>query len=170
MIVDETKTIVTQSIAQALERMAFLDVLPCLETPPAPNRILRAEIDFTGSMDGSIHVVAGLDFARELAGNMGLLDQPTEEQCTDALRELVNVTCGLVLPLLTTPEADVFNVSIPRVHPADGSMDWDQWIQRDDVAVLDVVEHPVAVCLNLISETKGNYAGPDSNHKSSHRG
>lgn len=151
MIVSEAKTIVTQSVAQALERMAFLDVLPCLETPPAPDRIRLAEIRFSGSVDGSIQIMAGLDFARELAGNMGLLDQPTETQCVDALRELVNITCGLVLPLLATPETDVFNVSIPHVQSADESRNWNQWIRREEVAVLDVVGHPVAVCLDANS-------------------
>lgn len=149
MIIADAKAIITQSLAQALERMAFLDVLPFLEPPPVPARFALAEIRFGGSETGMIQVAASLELARELACNMGLLDQPTEEQCLDAIRELVNVTCGLVLPLLATPDADVFDLSIPQAVPCNESGNWSQWIQQNDVVVLDVGGHPVAARLHL---------------------
>jgi len=149
MIAAEAKSIVTQSLAQALERMAFLDVLLYPELPLVPAQFALAEIRFAGSVTGSIQVATSLDFARELACTMGLLDHPTEEQCLDAIRELVNVTCGLVLPLLATPDADVFDLSIPQAVPCDESTDWSQWIRQDDVVVLDVGGHPVAARLHL---------------------
>jgi hypothetical protein len=151
MIVADAKTIVTQSIAQALERMAFLDVLPYLDMPPTPAQFALAEIRFGGSVTGSIQVVTGLDFACELASNMGLVEQPSEYQCLDAIKELVNVTCGLVLPLLATPDTDVFDLSIPQAVPCDESMDWTRWTRQDDVVVLDVGGYPVAARLNLRS-------------------
>jgi hypothetical protein len=151
MIAAEAKTILAQYLAQALERMAFLDALPFVETPPVPARFALADIRFAGSVSGFIQVAAGLDFARELAANMGLLEQPTEEQCLDAIRELVNVTCGLILPLLASPDSDVFDLSIPQAVPCDESTDWSRWIQEDDVIVLDVGGHAVAGRLHLRS-------------------
>jgi hypothetical protein len=149
MIATEAKTIVTQCIAQAVERMAFLDVLPFQETPPVPAEFALAEIRFKGAVSGCIQVAAGLDFACELAGCMGLMEHPSEFQCLDALKELVNVTCGLVLPLLATPDADVFEMSIPQAVPCGESADWNRWIQQDDVALLDIGGYPVAARLNL---------------------
>lgn len=149
MIVSEAKTIITQSLAQALERMAFLDVLPYSEIPPVPTRFALAEIRFGGLIAGSIQVAASFEFARELACNMGLLDCPNEEQCLDAIRELVNVTSGLILPLLATPETDIFDLSIPQAVPCDESMDWNRWIQQDDVVVLEVGGYPIAARLNI---------------------
>jgi len=58
MIVADAKTLITQSIAQSLERMAFLDVLPCLEMPGVPAAFVLAEIQFTGSISGAIQVAA----------------------------------------------------------------------------------------------------------------
>jgi|WetSurMetagenome_2_1015567.scaffolds.fasta_scaffold766682_2 hypothetical protein len=151
MIVADAKTLITQSLAQAMGRMAYLEVQPCLETPPAPARLALAEIRFAGSVTGSVQVMASFDFARELACTIGLLDHPTEEQCLDAIRELVNVSCGLILPLLATPDTDVFDLSIPQAIPCDESTDWNRWILQDDVVVLDVDGHPIAARLNLRS-------------------
>jgi CheY-specific phosphatase CheX len=151
MIASEAKTVITQSLSQALERMAFLDVLQYPEIPLVPAQFVLAEIRFAGSVTGSIQVAASLEFARELASNMGLLDHPSEYQCLDAIKELVNVTCGLVLPLLATPDADVFDLSIPQAVPCDESTDWTLWIRQDDVVVLDVGGYPVAARLNLRS-------------------
>ncbi len=152
MTVVEAKAIVLQSFAKALERMAFLDVMPCAEIPPAPAQFALAEIRFAGPTCGSIQVAASLDFAGELASNMGLVDHPTEYQCLDAIKELVNVSCGLVLPLLATPpDRDVFDLSIPQAVPCDQSTDWTLWIQQDDVVVLEVGGYPVAARLNLRS-------------------
>jgi hypothetical protein len=151
MIAADAKNLVTQSLAQALERMAFLDVLPYQETPRVPAQFTLAEIRFAGTVTGSIQVAAGIEFARELAANMGLLDQPSEYQCLDAIKELVNVTCGLVLPMLATPDTDVFDLSIPQAVPCDESTDWNRWIRQDNVVVLDVGGYPVAARLNLRS-------------------
>jgi hypothetical protein len=149
MIAADAKTLMTQSLAQALERMAFLDVLPCLEVPVVPAEFVLAEIRFSGTVTGAIQIATGLDFARELARNIGLLEDPDQEQCLDALRELVNVACGLVLPLLATPDADVFDVSIPRARACDESQDWSRWIHSDDGIVLDVGGFPVAARLSI---------------------
>jgi hypothetical protein len=138
MTVVEAKAIVVQSFAKALERMAFLDVMPYPEIPPAPTQFALAEIRFGGPAFGSIQVAAGFDFARELASNMGLLDQPTEYQCLDAIKELVNVTSGLVLPLLATPDMDVSFVTPRRSYDQSGL---DLWI-RGDVVVLEVGGYP----------------------------
>ena len=149
MIVTDAGILITRALAQALERMAFLDVLPCPESPEMPTDCIQAEIRFHGSVSGSIQIAAGLAFARELASNMGLMEGPTEFHCLDAVGELVNVTCGLVLPMLARPDADVFDVSIPQAFPCKESAGGNRWIRRDDAVVLLVGEHPIAVRLIL---------------------
>lgn len=86
-----------------------------------PKKTILAEIDFIGARNGSIQIIAGLDFGRILAENIGNLTEPDREAACDALKELSNVTCGLFLPVLTSTTADPFAVTVPRLQTYDNS-------------------------------------------------
>ena len=149
----KTAGIVTVAITQALEKMAFLMVLPFDEEEELalPSVVITADINFTGPVSGTIRTAAGVDFARMLAENMSGMNELTEEQCIDAMKELVNVTCGLVLPMITVSEEDVFNITVPHLTPTEDRMDWDEFISQDDVTVLNVEGLPVATRLIIYS-------------------
>ncbi|MCK5173962.1 MAG: chemotaxis protein CheX [Planctomycetes bacterium] len=145
----DTINIVTEAISQALEKMAFLDAEPFDEESEAPSVIITADIDFSGPVSGTIRMVAGIDFAQTLAENISGMFELTEEQCADAVKELVNVTCGLVLPMIAASEADVFDLTVPHLSKSEDRMDWDDFVSQDEVTVLNVEGHAVATRLIL---------------------
>jgi len=123
----ETKD-VSEGLIQSLETMAFLTVLPMDDDLAAPDETILAEMDFMGPRNGSIQIIAGLDFGKVLAKNIGSLDNPFREDACDALKELSNVTCGLFLPRLTSTTAESFTVSVPRLQTCDNSSQWNAFV------------------------------------------
>ncbi len=124
----ETGTIVTQALSTALETMAFLTILPIDEDILAPEEAIFAEMSFTGPKSGTVQILAGLDFAKILAENIGALEQVKDENAFDALKELANVICGLVLPVVASSQADVFDVAVPAIKSGDEAPSWDQFV------------------------------------------
>ncbi len=147
MAVTETKNIITGALTQALEKMAFLEAVCSEEQPEVPSVVVTADIDFAGPISGTIRTAAGIDFARMLAENISGLDELTEAQCIDAMQELVNVTCGLVLPMIAYDRADVFDVTVPHLTRSEDRLQWEDFISQDDVTILDVEGCPVATRL-----------------------
>ena len=145
----DTIDIVTEAISQALEKMAFLDSEPFDEESEAPSIIITADIDFSGPISGTIRTVAGIDFAQALAENMSGMQEMTEDECIDAIKELVNVTCGLVLPMIAASEADVFDLTVPHLARSEDRVEWDDFVSQEDVTVLNVEGHAVATRLIL---------------------
>ncbi len=144
----ETISIVTEAISVALEKMAFLDAMLFEgECPEAPSSIVAAEINFSGPVSGTIRTLTGSDFARHLAENIGAVEELTEEQCVDAIKELVNVTCGLVLPMIASCEMDVFDLTVPHMSQLEECFHWDEFVKQPDVTVLDVEGEYVATRL-----------------------
>lgn len=123
----ETKD-VSEGLIRALETMAFLTVLPMDDDLGVPDETILAEMDFMGPRNGSIQIIAGLDFGKVLAENIGNLDNPFREDACDALKELSNVTCGLFLPRLTSTTAESFTVSVPRLQICDNSSQWNAFV------------------------------------------
>lgn len=145
----KTKNIVTEAISQALEKMAFLTVIPMDEELEYPKVTISAEINFSGPINGTIRTAAGIDFARLLAENISGLDELTEEECIDAMQELVNVTCGLVLPMISQTPADVFDLTVPHLTRTEDRLQWQEFIAQPDVTVLNVEDAPVATRLMI---------------------
>lgn len=143
----ETGTILTDSLAQALETMAFLTIMPLEEDTAAPEKTISAEISFTGPKNGTIQILAGLDLCRILAENIGALTEVNDETCYDALKELSNVTCGLLLPMLASSQTDVFDVTVPAVKTGDDSPRWDEFVERPNSCILNIEGFLVATRL-----------------------
>jgi hypothetical protein len=76
--------------------MAFMEILPIEEDLSISEDLLLTEIGFVGPQNGSIQILAGHELAETLAENIAALDEVTEAERQDALKELVNVTCGLI--------------------------------------------------------------------------
>lgn len=146
----KTANIVTEAISQALEKMAFLTVIPMDEDLAHPEVTITAEINFSGPIKGTIRTAAGIDFARTLAENISGLDELTEEECIDAMQELVNVTCGLVLPMISQSSADVFDLTVPHLTRTEDRLHWQEFIAQQDVTTLNVEGSPVATRLMIL--------------------
>ncbi len=143
----KTDTMLTDSLAQSLETMAFLTIMPLEEDMPAPEKAVWAEIGFTGPKNGTIQILAGLDFCRILAENIGALTEVNDEICYDALKELSNVTCGLLLPMLASSGGDVFDVTVPAVKTGDDSPGWDEFVEQPNSFILNIEGFLVATRL-----------------------
>jgi len=143
----ETGTILTDSLAQALETMAFLTNMPLEEDTAAPEKTILAEISFAGPKNGTIQILAGLDLCRILAENIGALTEVNDETCYDALKELSNVTCGLLLPMLASSQTDVFDVTVPAVKTGDDSPRWDEFVEQPNSCILNIEGFLVATRL-----------------------
>lgn len=146
MLAIEAKTIISDALAQALECMAFLDALPaCQDDMELPAPAVAAEIGFSGTVTGAISMIASKEFAAMFAENMSGMEDIEDDQCIDAIQELLNVTCGLVIPMVSSDPACEFDLTVP--HLIDEPDNWQEFLSRDDVAVIDIEDHLVAVRL-----------------------
>lgn len=145
----ETNTTLTGALTQALETMAFLTSIPLEEPLGPPENVVLAQISFTGPKIGTIQILAGMDFAKVLAENIGALDEVDDETAFDAMKELSNVTCGLLLPMIGSSPADVFNMTIPTVRTGQTSPAWDEFTADQDVCLLNIEGHMIATKLTM---------------------
>lgn len=135
---------VSEALVRTLETMAFLTAMPMEDDLPVPQETILAQMDFMGPRNGSIQIIASLDFGKVLAENIGNLDEPNREDACDAMKELSNVTCGLFLPLLTSTTAESFEVSVPRLQTSDNSSQWHEF---------------TADCNSVVSNIESNLVG-----------
>ena len=149
----ETSNILIESLSQALETMAFLTVIQANEKPEPQDESILVQIDFNGSVPGSLQILVGKDLAYALAENMS--GQPAEDEAfaVDALKEFANVTCGLLLPMLVSSDDDsTFDRTIPKAVHFSQPCDWQNFAENADAAILDVEDMPMIARLVLKQE------------------
>lgn len=98
--------------------MAFM--FPSEDAPAGAVADVQARLSFTGPMRGRLMIKVPGSLMAVLAGNLLGLDdgQPVAvEQQHDALREVLNVICGNLLPTLAGTEA-IFDVQAPEILPS----------------------------------------------------
>jgi chemotaxis protein CheY-P-specific phosphatase CheC len=143
----DTVQLLTESLSSALEKMAFLTILPVDEDVLPPQDMLLSEIHFSGPQSGILQILAGVDFARLLADNMSAGQQTDTEACLDVFRELSNVTCGLILPVLSRSPEDIFDITVPIVKGGRNVPSWDIFIADRKCNILNVENNLVAIKL-----------------------
>ena len=146
-----TQNVLLPALGEAMETLAFMvpDTDPDPEMPPPANG-LRATMCFTGPVNGFIEIWADENFARQLVSNIlpeDAADAPAADQIVDAFKELLNTTCGLVLPRLATTSADVFDVTIPQATAFPDGAAWNDFVAQPEVLLLCVDGHPLAARL-----------------------
>ena len=109
------ETALSEAIEEVLASLAFAFVMPGEDIPPA-GEVMLAEIDFTGPFNGTLRLTIPDELSPMLAENMLGIEQEEcgEEIQHDALKELLNVICGNLLPRIAGTEP-VFNLSSPRI-------------------------------------------------------
>lgn len=147
-MITETKNTIKTALLQALETMAFMTEFPSDDQPAASSERIMAQIDFSGPKQGSIQILAGLDFAKTLAENIGALDQVSDEHCRDAMKELANVSSGLILPMIASSPQDTFDITLPFIESGDNAPTWQQFENCDNSCSLNIEDNLIAV--NLI--------------------
>jgi hypothetical protein len=144
----EAAPIVAQSLADSAETMAFVSLVPA-ESPlvPAPEALL-VRIPFTGPFNGSVELLTPEAFGALLAANM-LGCEPTDPDATgravDALKELMNVTCGDLLSKIG--QAGGFEMGLPLVEKLTDTSAWQDYLAQYPGAAFDAEGHFVAIRL-----------------------
>ncbi len=98
------------------ESLAFLIQMPEEFSDGTSEPVVAATVTFAGPFAGTLMITASEGMLDELATNMLGMDgePPTDEQQTDAFKELLNVVCGNLLPVIAGTEA-VFRVDSPTL-------------------------------------------------------
>ncbi len=108
-----------QVAEDVLGKLAFMfsytDEEPAEEID-APDGAVIASVSFKGIFDGKLELLVSPGILPDLAGNMLGLDDETAapEEQYDAIKELVNVICGNLLPELAGKQA-IFKVGVPHI-------------------------------------------------------
>jgi chemotaxis protein CheY-P-specific phosphatase CheC len=142
-----TENLLIEAISCALEKMAFMAIGPVEEDLVPPQDILLSEIHFTGPNAGTLQILAGTDFARLLAENMSAGQDTDTDACLDVFRELSNVTCGLVLPVLCRSQEDIFDITVPTVAAGQETPAWNEFTADQNCIVLNVENNLIAIKL-----------------------
>lgn len=108
---------------ETLMSLAFLFTAMDDEAGGEPGPRVCVQVAFTGPFDGALFLEAPADMLPELAANMLGMDDMSETPCVehqhDAMKELINVVCGNLLPEIGGAEA-VFNVAAPALQTGQG--------------------------------------------------
>lgn len=122
---NKTKTI--EAFTEVLGKLAFMFAEPLErgESGDTPQEALQAEVAFSGPLHGRLSVAVPREWCSELAANILGVDEEDDaalENLADALKELVNVSCGHVLTAVAG-EQFLFDLSPPQVNELSGD-DW----------------------------------------------
>jgi CheY-specific phosphatase CheX len=133
---------------EILEKLAFMFSFPEDDRDETDyESALAASVSFTGPFSGALVMVVSDQILPELTGNMLGIDDDegtSLEQRHDALKELINVICGNLLPAIAGKHS-IFHVNAPTILP-EGTK-----ITNDDkpvsVARLSIEDEPCDILL-----------------------
>jgi len=141
-----SKNALTQVFSRIAEQMTFMFVEP-LDSPPPPTEppYMCVSMQFMGPFSGVLSLYAPGDLCRQVAMNVLGVDDPMEagshfKPC-DTMCELLNVTCGNLLPELAGREP-VFNLTPPRAFEIE-TADWEAITQDPDAQGFLMEDFPV---------------------------
>ena len=111
----------TDVVVDTLEKLAFLFAVPLEGSAPEDTQELATvQVRFSGPLCGGMQLSLSLPVLAELAGNMLGADDGSAlsaDEQHDAMRELINVVCGNLLPLIAGNSAE-FNIQTPFISAA----------------------------------------------------
>ncbi len=141
MTAEQIKETLYKVAGEVLEKLAFIFSFPEEEREPMDySDAVIARVSFTGPFKGTLLMAVSKEALPEIAGNMlGLEDNSdaAAEQQYDALKELINVICGNLLPAIAGKQT-VFNVEAPHIISSDEMMNSRGAGQPSSAAKLDM--------------------------------
>jgi hypothetical protein len=103
---------------ETFESLAFMLLMPDDEDSPGESWAHVCRVDFTGPFGGTVFVAISPGMLEPLAANMlGIEpgeDTPEGVKLEDAIKELLNVVCGNLLPAIAGSE-EVFHIASPTL-------------------------------------------------------
>jgi CheY-specific phosphatase CheX len=153
---DDQKDQLGRVFMDVLEQMAFMfgDSATSDDFQEITEEVLVAQMEIHGAMHGSIQLAVPLSMCPELAANfLGTEPEDAEDPriYKDALKELLNVTCGNVLTTLAG-EGPVFDLTVPEITEL-APVVRESIVQDDSTAYILVDDHPIAIRLSIEEAT-----------------
>ena len=136
-----------EALSEALETMTFMMAMPPEDELPVPEESVLVRMDFTGRISGRVELLAGPELIQMAAANvlgMDPDDQQVRDKAVDSFKEILNTTCGLLLPKLAQSPAEVFNVTAPSSENFSTPQMWTEYVDQPDVTLVDVDCQPLA--------------------------
>ena len=152
---DNHEETLREVLCEVFESFAFMfgDVVEPSEMPEVDGDCVRASMRFTGEMSGLLILALPCSMCPEIAANvLGVSpnDEAVMNKAADALKELLNITCGHVLTSIAGEEP-VFNLSVPDISSL-APEEWEALLGRPGTATVVVDEAPVILSLSLDGE------------------
>lgn len=147
-MLEQTVTQVGEALVDAAMTMAFVSLEPSAEAPACGGMVV-ARIGLTGLPYTAVELMAPRELGALIAGNMLGCDPSDEMAATravDALRELLNVTCGQLLqhPHLARLGGEM---GIPQVQMLSDADAVRQWLDAAGYQAFNAEGHLVAIRL-----------------------
>ena len=129
------------ALAEALETMAFVTINPEFDLTGCVT-LLRVSLAFSGVIAGQLTLCAPRALGSVIAANLTAVDveSVTPENAADALRELANITAGLLLRQVCSPE-EMPQLAIPIVSSTPAAVGPHSYC----LAALSAEGHPVTI-------------------------
>ncbi len=119
---EQIKETLCRVTGDVMEKLAFIFSFPEEEREETDyGSSVAASVSFAGPFTGTLIMAVSNATLPELTGNMLGLDdgeETTGEQQHDALKELINVVCGNLLPAISGKQS-IFNVNAPQIVSED---------------------------------------------------
>ncbi len=142
----ENDTLV-EALVVGLEQLAFISAFPPEGELPTPDNPLLLRIGFRGPICQRLEMLAGEGLGVQMAANVFGEESPEARfRGRDALKELLNVTCGAILSQRAGLESQAYEMSIPEIVPLSPDA-WRDLLAEPGFTLLDAEGHPVAIRL-----------------------
>ncbi|HUX06024.1 MAG TPA: chemotaxis protein CheX [Acidobacteriota bacterium] len=143
---EESREKIDEIFCDVIEKMAFMFGEPVTgdELPPSGPHFYSTEMSFHGAREGSLIIAVPAAMCAEIAANVLGVDidsELAESRSCDALKELLNVTCGNILTALAGEEP-VFDLHPPTLSEMDED-GWNKFLADGDTLAYNVDENPV---------------------------
>ncbi len=142
---------------QVIEQMAFMfgeeTDAESIDTPEGS--IIQARMGFSGTPSGELAIDVPEEIAPLIAENLLGIDAEDEEaqqKGRDALKEILNVTCGNILTTLFG-EGPIFELTVPEIIEID-EQTWTADLEAQETVKVIVEDIPCILKLSVNEETK----------------
>ena len=144
----ELRPTTAKIFSNVLEHLAFMFVETPDETemPGSSPPYVEAQMTFSGPFSGRLCLAAPQEMCPEIAANvLGLEpdDEFVRERPGDSLKELLNVTCGNLLPALAGEEP-VFDLTVPELREIN-EVEWQSILNAPEAQQFIVDDYPVVI-------------------------
>lgn len=135
-VMEPTITGAVMALAKSLDLMAFVSVIPEEMPYETPAEAVHVSIAFRGETTGSLHIIAPVELARVVIGNVlanGSQAEYSPTKLDDAMKEVANITCGQMLRSL----GGKYLIDLPMSAHVCADFAWKDFLEDERTAVVN---------------------------------